>query len=108
LISSNTTVRRTQSHTVTCLEPSLISTTTVQWPLSSTVPSLAPSYSTTTFDEECILLFRLVYRVDIMYRVDRKYRMLDTILSLTSTGLLVQSGSEHYDRDDLISITTTV
>jgi hypothetical protein len=32
--------------------------------------------------------------------------MVDTILS--STGLLLQSGSDHNDGDDLISITTTV
>jgi hypothetical protein len=39
LISSTTTVRRTQtqSHTVTCLEPSLVSTTTVQCPVSTSI-----------------------------------------------------------------------
>jgi hypothetical protein len=82
--------------------------------LSTTAPATAPDtdttgndledngyeYSVTSINGELILLFRLVYRVD------RKYRMVDTILS--STGLLLQSGSEHNDGDDLISITTTV
>jgi hypothetical protein len=53
-ISSTTTVRRTQSHTVTSLEPNSISTTTVQFPLSSTVPSLAPGYSSASTDGELI------------------------------------------------------
>jgi hypothetical protein len=51
-------------------------------------------YSVTSIDGELILL------------LDRKYRMVGTILS--STGLLLQSGSVHNDGDGLISSTTTI
>jgi hypothetical protein len=92
LIFSNISVRRSAS---TSLVSSLIfSNISVRRSTSGTVPSLvASSTSITTL----ILLFRLAYRVDRIYRVD-------TILS-SIVLLLLQS---EYDRDDLIFSTTTV
>jgi hypothetical protein len=75
-------------------------TATIRRTLSSTVPSLAPGYPTTTIDGELMLLFRLAYRVNIMYQVN-------TILSLIV--LLLQPGSvqvvlhqDVHDDDDTI------
>jgi hypothetical protein len=51
-------------------------TTTVRRPLSSTVPGSASGYSTTTIDGEWILLCRLAYRVNRLYRVGMELILL--------------------------------
>jgi hypothetical protein len=96
LTYSTTTVRRSLLSTAHNEDDLISSTTSVRRPLSSTVPSLASSYSTTTIDGEWILLFRLAYRVDIIYQA--KYTMIrhDGHDAIAITRLVII----HDDDDD--------